>query len=214
MWTTPNLLTLLRIVLIPVFVVVFYWRAPFAPYLAAVVFAGAAVTDWLDGHLARRWDQTSPLGAFLDPVADKLMVAVALVLLVQADPRTLLTLPAAVSIGREITVSALREWMAEIGARAKVAVSFIGKLKTTAQMVAIILLLLRDSPLPGWLYDLGLWLLYLAALLTLWSMMLYIRAAWPSFSNQPGPPGEPIPGGPHPEPGSKPWGSPRGDTRA
>lgn len=182
MWNTPNLLTLLRIALIPVFVVVFYLRAPWAPYLAALVFTAAALTDWLDGHLARRWDQTSPLGAFLDPVADKLMVAVALVLLVQADPRTLLTLPAAVIIGREITVSALREWMAEVGARAKVAVSMTGKLKTTAQMVAIILLLLRDATLPGWLYTLGLWLLYLAAILTLWSMFLYIRAAWPSLS--------------------------------
>jgi CDP-diacylglycerol---glycerol-3-phosphate 3-phosphatidyltransferase len=187
MWNTPNLLTLLRIVLIPVFVVVFYLQAPWAPYLAALVFAAAALTDWLDGHLARRWDQTSPLGAFLDPVADKLMVAVALVLLVQADPRTLLTLPAAVIIGREITVSALREWMAEIGARGKVAVSMTGKLKTTAQMLAIILLLLRDATLPGWLYALGIWLLYLAAILTLWSMFLYLRAAWPILS---GPAGE------------------------
>ena len=205
MWNTPNLLTLLRIVLIPVFVVVFYLHAPWAPYLASLVFAAAAVTDWLDGHLARRWDQTSPLGAFLDPVADKLMVAVALVLLVQADPRTLLALPAAVIIGREITVSALREWMAEIGARAKVAVSMIGKLKTTAQMVAIILLLLRDAALPGWVYDLGLWLLYLAATLTLWSMVLYIRAAWPSLMSQPeeavGPTARPQPG-PGSEPGA------------
>lgn len=183
MWNTPNLLTLLRIVLIPVFVVMFYLRAPWAPYLAALVFAAAAVTDWLDGHLARRWDQTSPLGAFLDPVADKLMVAVALVLLVQADPRALLALPAAVIIGREITVSALREWMAEVGSRAKVAVSMTGKLKTTAQMVAIILLLLRDAALWAWIYDLGLWLLYLAAILTLWSMVLYIQAAWPSLSS-------------------------------
>lgn len=184
MWNTPNLLTLLRIVLIPVFVVVFYIEATWTSYVAALVFSAAAVTDWLDGHLARRWDQTSPLGAFLDPVADKLMVAVALVLLVQADPRAVLALPAAVIIGREITVSALREWMAEIGARAKVAVSMIGKLKTTAQMVAIILLLLRSTSLPGWLYDLGLWLLYLAAILTLWSMFLYIRAAWPSLMSQ------------------------------
>jgi CDP-diacylglycerol--glycerol-3-phosphate 3-phosphatidyltransferase/cardiolipin synthase len=202
MWNTPNLLTLLRIVLIPVFVVVFYLHAPWAPYLASLVFAAAAVTDWLDGHLARRWDQTSPLGAFLDPVADKLMVAVALVLLVQADPRTVLALPAAVIIGREITVSALREWMAEIGARAKVAVSMIGKLKTTAQMVAIILLLLRDATLPGWIYDLGLWLLYLAAALTLWSMILYIRAAWPSLLSQSVPAAR-AGGGPGSEPGSR-----------
>jgi CDP-diacylglycerol---glycerol-3-phosphate 3-phosphatidyltransferase len=188
MWNTPNLLTLLRIVLIPVFVVVIYIESPWTSYVAALVFGAAAITDWLDGHLARRWDQTSPLGAFLDPVADKLMVAVALVLLVQADPRTVLALPAAVIIGREITVSALREWMAEVGARAKVAVSMTGKLKTTAQMVAIILLLLRGSALPTWVYDLGLWLLYLAATLTLWSMVLYLRAAWPSLLSQPAQP--------------------------
>ncbi len=184
MWNTPNLLTLLRIVLIPVFVIVFYVPARWAPYAAALVFGAAALTDWLDGYLARRWGQTTPLGAFLDPVADKLMVAVALVLLVQADPRILVALPAAVIIGREITVSALREWMAEVGARRQVAVSLIGKLKTTAQMVSIILMLLRKSALPGWLYDMGLWLLYLAAILTLWSMLLYLRAAWPSLSGQ------------------------------
>ncbi len=188
MWNTPNLLTMLRIILIPVFVIVFYVEARWAPYAAALVFGAAALTDWLDGYLARRWGQTSPLGAFLDPVADKLMVAVALVLLVQADPRTLVALPAAVIIGREITVSALREWMAEIGARGKVAVSMTGKLKTTAQMISIVLLLLRKSALPDWVYDLGLWLLYLAAILTLWSMLLYLRAAWPSLSGQAVPP--------------------------
>ncbi len=184
MWNTPNLLTLLRIILIPVFVVVFYVEDPWTPYAATAIFGAAALTDWLDGHLARRWDQTSPLGAFLDPVADKLMVAVALVLLVQADPRTLLALPAIVIIGREITVSALREWMAEIGARAQVAVSRVGKFKTIAQMVSICLLLLRDSVLGPWLYGLGLFLLYLAAGLTLWSMVIYLRAAWPSLSGQ------------------------------
>lgn len=186
MWNTPNLLTLLRIFLIPVFVAVFYVEARWAPYAAAVVFTVAAITDWLDGYLARRWGQTSPLGAFLDPVADKLMVAVALVLLVQADPRTLLALPAAVIIGREITVSALREWMAELGSRSKVAVSMTGKFKTTAQMVSIVLLILRDTVFGPWLYELGLALLYLAALLTLWSMMLYLRVAWPSLSGERG----------------------------
>jgi CDP-diacylglycerol--glycerol-3-phosphate 3-phosphatidyltransferase/cardiolipin synthase len=110
------------------------------------------------------------------------MVAVALVLLVQADPRTLLALPAAVIIGREITVSALREWMAEVGARGKVAVSSLGKVKTTAQMISIVLLLLRDTELPRGLYALGLGLLYLAAVLTLWSMLVYLRAAWPALS--------------------------------
>lgn len=184
MWNTPNLLTMLRIGLIPVFVGVFYVEAPWAPYASAAIFGLAAATDWLDGHLARRWDQTSPLGAFLDPVADKLMVAAALVLMVQADHRTLVALPSIVIIGREITVSALREWMAEIGARAEVAVSQVGKFKTTAQMVSIILMLLRDSALGPWVYGLGLVLLYLAAVLTLWSMVMYLRAAWPSLSGQ------------------------------
>jgi CDP-diacylglycerol--glycerol-3-phosphate 3-phosphatidyltransferase/cardiolipin synthase len=184
MWNTPNLLTMLRIVLIPVFVIVFYVDAPWTPYVAAAVFGAAALTDWLDGYLARRWDQTSPLGAFLDPVADKLMVAVSLVLLLQYDPRTVLALPAMVIIGREITVSALREWMAEIGARAKVAVSMTGKIKTTAQMISIVLLILRDTVFGPWVYPIGLFLLYVAAVLTLWSMFLYLRVAWPSLSGR------------------------------
>jgi CDP-diacylglycerol--glycerol-3-phosphate 3-phosphatidyltransferase/cardiolipin synthase len=180
MWNIPNLLTLLRIVLIPVFVGVFYVPVPWARFACALVFSVAALTDWLDGYLARRWKQTSSLGAFLDPVADKLMVAVALVLLVQADPRAILALPAAVIIGREITVSALREWMAELGARAQVAVSRVGKFKTTVQMVAIILLILVAPQYP--IYGFGMFLLYLAAALTLWSMVLYLRAAWPSLT--------------------------------
>jgi CDP-diacylglycerol--glycerol-3-phosphate 3-phosphatidyltransferase len=184
MWNIPNILTILRILLIPVFVVVFYADAPWAPYVAAAVFGAAALTDWLDGYLARRWNQTSPLGAFLDPVADKLMVAVALVLLVQYDPRTLVALPAMVIVGREITVSALREWMAEVGARAKVAVSMIGKIKTTAQMISIVLMILRDTVFGPWVYGLGVLLLYVAAVLTLWSMVLYMRAAWPSLSGR------------------------------
>lgn len=182
MWNIPNLLTLLRIALIPVFVAIFYLPVPWARLVCALVFTAAAVTDWLDGYLARRWGQTSPLGAFLDPVADKLMVAIALVLLVQADPRALLALPAAVIIGREIAVSALREWMAEVGARATVAVSLSGKLKTTAQMVAIVLLILQTPVLGLPTPMLGLILLYLAALLTLWSMIQYLRAAWPALT--------------------------------
>jgi len=189
-WTIPNALTLLRIALIPVFVVIFYAPVPWARWLCALVFTLAAVTDWLDGWLARRWGQTSPLGAFLDPVADKLMVAVALVLLVQAEPSVWLALPAAVIIGREITVSALREWMAEIGARARVAVSMAGKLKTTAQMVAIVLLILGTPVLGLPIADLGLMLLYVAALLTLWSMVLYLRAAWPSLTGAAAPTNE------------------------
>lgn len=184
MWNIPNLLTLLRIALIPVFVGIFYVPAPWARVACALVFSIAAITDWLDGYLARRWGQTSPLGAFLDPVADKLMVAVALVLLVQADPRAILALPAAVIIGREITVSALREWMAELGARAQVAVSRVGKFKTTVQMVAIILLIL--VPPSYSVYGFGMVLLYIAAVLTLWSMVLYLRAAWPSLTSSGG----------------------------
>jgi CDP-diacylglycerol--glycerol-3-phosphate 3-phosphatidyltransferase len=182
MWNIPNLLTLLRIALIPVFVVIFYIPVPWARPVCAAVFGIAALTDLIDGWLARRWDQTSPLGAFLDPVADKLMVAVALVLLVQGRPEVLLALPAAVIIGREITVSALREWMAEIGARAAVAVNVWGKVKTTAQMIAILLLIL-GGPVFGISIDgLALVLLYVAALLTLWSMIQYLRAAWPSLT--------------------------------
>jgi CDP-diacylglycerol--glycerol-3-phosphate 3-phosphatidyltransferase/cardiolipin synthase len=182
MWNIPNILTLLRILLIPVFVLVFYLPFNWARVGCALVFALAAVTDWLDGFLARRWSQTSPFGAFLDPVADKLMVAVALLLLVQSEPTPALAIPAAIIIGREITISALREWMAEVGARATVAVSMIGKVKTAVQMVAI-LLLIYERPLWGLpIYTLGFLLLYAAAILTLWSMVAYLRAAWPSLT--------------------------------
>ncbi len=181
MWNIPNILTLLRIVLVPVFVLLFYLPLEWARISCALVFSVAAVTDWLDGYLARKWGQVSPLGAFLDPVADKLMVAVSLLLLVQSEPTPALAIPAAVIIGREITISALREWMAEIGARAMVAVSMIGKFKTAVQMVAI-LLLIYAQPLWGIpIYTVGFVLLYVAATLTLWSMVLYIRAAWPSL---------------------------------
>jgi CDP-diacylglycerol--glycerol-3-phosphate 3-phosphatidyltransferase/cardiolipin synthase len=182
MWTIPNLLTLLRIVLIPIFVIVFYLPFSWSRPVCFIIFAAAAVTDWLDGYLARRWQQTSPFGAFLDPVADKLMIAVTLVLLVQADPRPILALPAAVIISREITVSALREWMASIGERSQVAVSMIGKFKTAAQMVAILLLILYEPLLIWPVQLLALSLLYIAAVLTLWSMVLYLYAAWPSLS--------------------------------
>ncbi|MEN8166423.1 MAG: CDP-diacylglycerol--glycerol-3-phosphate 3-phosphatidyltransferase [Pseudomonadota bacterium] len=182
MWNIPNILTLLRIALIPVFVLVFYLPFSWARVGCALVFALAAVTDWFDGFLARRWSQTSPFGAFLDPVADKLMVAVALLLLVQSEPTPALAIPAAVIIGREITISALREWMAELGARAAVAVSMVGKVKTALQMVAI-LLLIYEKPLWGLpTYTLGFLLLYAAAILTLWSMVVYLRAAWPSLT--------------------------------
>ncbi|MGQ0657745.1 MAG: CDP-diacylglycerol--glycerol-3-phosphate 3-phosphatidyltransferase [Chromatiales bacterium] len=175
----PNTLTLLRILLIPVVVLVFYLPWRWTNLVTAALFTLAAVTDWLDGYLARRLGQTSALGAFLDPVADKLMVAVVLVLLLQRDPTVWLALAAAVIIGREITVSALREWMAELGARKKVAVSMVGKYKTAAQMVALIFMLYRE-PLGGLpVYDIGFVLLYVAAALTIWSMCVYLVAAWP-----------------------------------
>lgn len=174
----PNALTLLRIILIPIFAIVFYLPFKWNHLLACLIFILAAVTDILDGYLARRLKQTSSLGAFLDPVADKLMVAVVLVLLVQRDPRIIMALPAAVIIGREITVSALREWMAELGARSKVAVSIYGKIKTITQMVSLILLTYRD---PIWIipiYLLGQICLYVAVILTLWSLYEYLASAW------------------------------------
>lgn len=178
-WTLPNTLTFLRIILIPVLVLVFYMPGLWSYQLSAAIFGLAAITDWLDGYLARRLKQLSVFGAFLDPVADKLMVAVALVLIVQDNPTALFTIPAIIIIGREIAISALREWMSQIGERTKVAVSIIGKVKTITQMVAIVLLLYKVplGPLPT--HDVGLVLLYVAAILTLWSMMVYLRAAWP-----------------------------------
>lgn len=175
----PNILTLSRIVMIPVFVVIFYLPVEWSYVVSAAIFAIAGATDWLDGYLARKLDQSTPFGAFLDPVADKLMVAVALTVLIEEHASFVLTIPAMVIIGREIVISALREWMAEIGSRASVAVSYIGKIKTTAQMVAIIMLLaVPPGVLLAWL---GTGLLYLAAVLTLWSMVLYLQAAWPDL---------------------------------
>jgi CDP-diacylglycerol--glycerol-3-phosphate 3-phosphatidyltransferase len=183
-WTIPNILTLIRIILIPVLVIVFYLPVQWTYQVSAAIFGIAALTDLLDGYLARRWNQTSPFGAFLDPVADKLMVAVALVLLVQDNPAPLFAIPAAIIIGREIAISALREWMAEIGARTKVAVSIVGKLKTTLQMIAILLLLYK-MPLGAFpTHTVGLVLLYIAAALTLWSMIVYLHAAWPLLSGE------------------------------
>jgi CDP-diacylglycerol--glycerol-3-phosphate 3-phosphatidyltransferase len=177
----PNILTLLRVALIPILVLVFYLPLPWANATSASIFTLAAITDWLDGYLARRLNQTSPFGAFLDPLADKLMVAVALVLLVQAHPTMWFAIPAAVIVGREIAISGLREWMAELGERAHVAVSIIGKFKTAAQMVALVLLLYRQPV--GWFptQGVGIALLYVAAVLTLWSMVMYLKAAWPAL---------------------------------
>jgi CDP-diacylglycerol--glycerol-3-phosphate 3-phosphatidyltransferase/cardiolipin synthase len=183
-YNAPNLLTLLRIVLIPVFVVLFYLPVSWSREAATAVFLLAAITDWLDGYLARRMGLVSALGAFLDPVADKLMVATALVLLVQAHPTIPMAVAAAVIIGREIAISALREWMAEIGSRTHVAVSEIGKFKTAAQMAAITLLIYRDELWQIPVYTVGEVLLYVAVVLTLWSMTLYLRAAWPSLKGE------------------------------
>ncbi|NBA98629.1 CDP-diacylglycerol--glycerol-3-phosphate 3-phosphatidyltransferase [Pseudomonas sp. R5(2019)] len=177
----PNLLTVLRVLLIPFFILLFYLPYHWSYMAASTVFAIAAATDWLDGYLARRLQQSTRFGAFLDPVADKLMVAVALVLLVQEHANFWLTLPAAVIIGREIVVSALREWMAEIGARAHVAVSNLGKWKTAAQMLALVILLANPAVLSFWVI-LGYSLLMVAAGLTLWSMLHYLRAAWPHLN--------------------------------
>ncbi|MCG6656275.1 CDP-diacylglycerol--glycerol-3-phosphate 3-phosphatidyltransferase [Halomonas campisalis] len=176
----PNILTLARIAFIPLLVVFVYLPYTWSMPVAAALFALAAMTDWLDGYLARRWDQATPFGAFLDPVADKLMVAVALALLIERFDSAWLTLPALVIIGREIVISALREWMAEMGKRGSVAVSWLGKVKTTLQMVAILLLLAFAPGTP--LAMVGVATLYVAAILTFWSMALYLRAAWPHLS--------------------------------
>ena len=183
----PILLTWLRITLIPLMIAVYYvpsaWTQGIGRDLAAtVIFVVAAITDWLDGYLARRWNETSACGAFLDPVADKLMVAAALIVLVQLDRVDAIL--ASIIIGREITISALREWMAQIGAHKSVAVSMIGKIKTTAQMIAIPMLLYH-GPICGFsMQFLGTWLIYVAAVLTLWSMGYYMRMAWPHLVEQ------------------------------
>ncbi|HET7776099.1 MAG TPA: CDP-diacylglycerol--glycerol-3-phosphate 3-phosphatidyltransferase [Azospira sp.] len=180
----PIFLTWLRIVLIPLLIGIYYVPESWASLqernlIATLVFVVAGLTDWLDGYLARALNQTSAFGAFLDPVADKLMVATALIMLVQLD-RTNAVI-AAVIIGREITISALREWMAKIGASKSVAVSMIGKIKTTAQMAAIPLLFYRESVAGVDVMYAGTWLIYIAAVLTLWSMGYYMRMAWPQI---------------------------------
>ncbi len=177
----PNTLTLFRILLIPVFVVVFYLPFDWSYLASACIFMLASITDWLDGYFARKLDQSTPFGAFLDPVADKLMVSIALVLLVERFGDWWFTVPAMIIIGREIVISALREWMAELGRRTSVAVSYIGKVKTGFQMVSILVLLTAAPERSGILLNIGIVLLYLSAILTLWSMFVYIRAAWPTF---------------------------------
>jgi CDP-diacylglycerol--glycerol-3-phosphate 3-phosphatidyltransferase len=176
-YNIPTYLTLLRIALIPLLAVVFYSPWQYANMACAGIFILAGITDWLDGYLARKMQLETRFGAFLDPVADKLMVAFVLVLIVQQQASPYLAIPAAIIIGREITIASLREWMAEIGQRAKVKVSQMGKWKTTAQIVAISMLLYREDLFGLPINQIGYVLLYIAATLTLWSMVNYLSAA-------------------------------------
>lgn len=180
MWNIPNLLTSFRIFLIPVFLVVFYLPYEYATTLAALIFVVAAVTDALDGWVARKLDQMTKFGAFFDPVADKIMVAAALIVVVEAYSSLWITVPALIIISRELIVSALREWMAEIGKRATVAVSSMGKLKTVAQMIALTGLLWQVNTLVNVLATMA---LYVSAILTLWSMYVYMNSAWRDLTN-------------------------------
>src|SRR5580658_8357218 len=178
----PNTLTWLRILMIPAILALFYLPYWWADPAACAAFALAGITDSLDGYYARKLGQTSRLGAFLDPVADKLIVAAALVLIVSKDPRWFVVIVAVVIIGREIAVSALREWMAEIGARGRIKVTVLAKYKTIMQIVGLSLLLFRQNlfvVIPT--YRLGLLLTAIAAVLTLWSMVQYLRVAWPEL---------------------------------
>jgi len=180
MWTIPNLLTLLRLVLIPVFVLVFYLPFHGHELTTAAIFLVAAITDWFDGFLARKLKQSSQFGAFLDPVVDKLMVAAALILLVSAYPTWWMSIAAIVILIREISVSALREWMAKVGQHAKVKVSYIGKIKTTMQMVALLILLSQPAAITA-ITLIGIIALYVAVVLTIWSMVIYLIAARYAF---------------------------------
>lgn len=191
-YNLPNILTMLRILLIPLLVVLYYLPVSFGHLASAIVFAIASVTDWLDGYLARYLKQTTKLGAFLDPVADKLMVSIALILIVAEPtfqfinfskmvisvPTFVITVPAAIIVAREMIVSALREWMAELGKRKSVAVSGLGKIKTTVQMIALILLLYCNNTTNAFIVFSGYIFLYLSAILTIWSMLIYLKTAW------------------------------------
>lgn len=178
----PLILTLSRIVAIPVFILVYSLPFPWAHPLACVIFALACITDWFDGYLARIWSQTTDLGAFLDPVADKLLVAVALVMVLGSHLFHYLALAAVIIIGREIAVSALREWMSAVGKRAGVVVTFVAKVKTTIQMIALGMLVWYHPHSFGWITWLGPLLLYVSAVLTVWSMIIYLKIAWPHLT--------------------------------
>ena len=182
MLNLPNIITMARIFLVPVFVLIYLWPGPWTYLTSAALFALAAATDWLDGFLARKLNQTTPMGAFLDPVADKLIVVSALVILVAHHASVWLTLPGLIIVGRELVISALREWMAEMNRSGLVKVNLLGKIKTTFQMIAITLLLSQPPDLTSpWLQGAYV-LLYVAAFMTLWSMVVYLRAAWRTLS--------------------------------
>lgn len=176
-----NILTLIRIAAVPVVVICFFSPLPYARPIAGVVFGIAAITDLFDGYVARKFGQVSRFGEFLDPVADKLMVTTVLVLLVQQDPDWYVDIVAIIIIGREITISALREWMATIGERANVAVSWGGKIKTTLQMFGIAFMVYEDRLFGFDVYSIGFVLLLAAVGMTIWSMFVYLRAAWPAM---------------------------------
>lgn len=196
MLTLPNILTLIRILVIPIFVLVFYLPFSWGHLVAAIIFTIACITDWLDGYLARYLQQTTKFGAFLDPVADKLMVSIALVMIVAeaqfkfvtansmvvAIPTFMITIPAAIIVSRELVVSALREWMAEIGKRTSVVVTTMGKVKTAVQMAALAVLIYCDPTTSFSVIVLGYILIYISAILTIWSMVIYLKAAWPEFN--------------------------------
>lgn len=198
MLNLPNILTLVRILVIPFFVLVYYLPYGWGHLVAAIIFTLACITDWLDGYLARSLKQATKFGAFLDPVADKLMVSIALVMIVAqpqfqfvsassamfALPGFMITIPAAIIVSREVIVSALREWMAELGKRTSMVVSSIGKIKTGVQMLALIVLIYCDASTNYCVIVMGYVLLYIAAFLTIWSMVIYLKTAWPEFRVQ------------------------------
>tara|TARA_X000000950_G_scaffold256228_1_gene321523 strand:+ start:2340 stop:2900 length:561 start_codon:yes stop_codon:yes gene_type:complete len=179
----PNVITGARILFVPAFVVVYMMPGSWSHPIAALIFSLAAATDWLDGYVARRFNQVTAFGAFLDPVADKIIVVSALLILVAAHSSIWLTLPSLIIVGRELVVSALREWMAEMDQSITVAVSYLGKIKTTVQMIAIAILMYLPSDAEGAWIVIGYATLYVAAVMTIWSMSVYLRAAWPTLRN-------------------------------
>jgi CDP-diacylglycerol--glycerol-3-phosphate 3-phosphatidyltransferase len=183
-WNIPNTITLARMALIPLLIAIHLWASPWQGLVSALVFGIAASTDWVDGYLARKLDLTTPFGAFLDPVADKLMVVTALVLQVEVMDAWWFTIMAVVIICREVTISALREWMAQLGGRRRVAVQMLGKIKTVFQMLAIGLMFLYFTWSNLYLYYLIILLFFIAVIFTLWSMCVYLIAAWRTMKDE------------------------------